>query len=156
MSAPVSRRAARAETSSEERKTALPFAPPAITPEQPKNPALTPEQVTPATTTPEPVKEPEQKKSVFASIFGKPKAAAKPKPAPSPEEIYAALDEWRKEQGRQRHTKPWYVLEDYTLKALSEKMPKTYDDLLTIPGIKEKKREQYGKSILAVLDRFRN
>lgn len=95
--------------------------------------------------------EPETKKSGF-SLFGRKKAEPKP---PNPEEVYAALLEWRHEQARVLHTKYRFILEDYTLKALSEKMPATYEALLEIPGIKEKKQAQFGKSILQVLDRFR-
>lgn len=119
----------------------LPFSPPVITPQ----PA--PQVV------PEPVVEPEPKKAGF-SLFGRKKA--EPKAPPKPEEVYAALLEWRQEQARVLHTKYRFILEDYTLKALSEKMPKTYDELLTIPGIKEKKQAQFGKSILQVLDKFRS
>lgn len=91
------------------------------------------------------------RKSMF-SLFGKKKAETQP---PRPEEVYAALLEWRKEQSRVLRTKYRFILEDYTLKALSEKMPATYDDLLQIPGIKEKKREQFGESILQVLAQFK-
>lgn len=122
-------------------KSSLPFSPPVATP--PTAPQASPE----------PVVVPEPKKTGF-SLFGRKKA--EPKPSPKPEEIYEALDKWRKEQARVQHTKFWFILEDYTLKALSEKMPKTYDELLTIPGIKEKKQAQFGKSILQVLDKFRN
>ena len=75
--------------------------------------------------------------------------------SPDPEKVFTALLEWRKEQSKILHTKYRYILEDYTLRALAEKMPATYDDLLKIPGIKEKKREQFGKSLLKVLDQFR-
>lgn len=118
----------------------LPFSPPAITSQPIPQPA------------PEPVVEPEQKKTGF-SLLGRKKA--EPKPPPSPEEVYEALLEWRKEQARVLHMKYRFILEDYTLKALSEKMPRTYDELLEIPGIKEKKQAQFGKSILQVLDKFR-
>lgn len=53
-----------------------------------------------APTTAEPVKEPvpakgaEESTSFWGSLFGKPKTARKP-PA-TPEEIYVALDEWRR------------------------------------------------------------
>jgi superfamily II DNA helicase RecQ len=119
----------------------LPFSPPVITPKS------VPQTVS------EPVVEPEPKKTGF-SLFGRKKA--EPKAPPKAEEVYAALLEWRQEQARVLHTKYRFILEDYTLKALSEKMPKTYDELLTIPGIKEKKQAQFGKSILQVLDKFRN
>lgn len=118
----------------------LPFSPPVMTP--PAVPQVAPE----------PVVEAEPKKTGF-SLFGRKKA--EPKAPPKPEEVYAALLEWRQEQARVLHTKYRFILEDYTLKALSEKMPKTYDELLTMPGIKEKKQAQFGKSILAVLDRLR-
>lgn len=95
--------------------------------------------------------EPETRKSVF-SMFGKKKSEPKP---PNPEEVYVALLGWRKEQSRILHTKYRFILEDYTLRALSERMPVTYEELLEIPGIKEKKREQFGKSVLQVLDQFR-
>jgi superfamily II DNA helicase RecQ len=122
-------------------KAPLPFTPPVVSSQPSGKPVA------------EPVVEPEPKKSVF-SLFGKKKA--EPKPPPKPEEVYAALLEWRQEQSKVLHTKYRFILEDYTLKALSEKMPKTYDDLLEIPGIKEKKREQFGRSVLKVLDQFRN
>lgn len=95
--------------------------------------------------------EPEARKSMF-SLFGKKKAEPKPS---NPEEVYAALLEWRKEQSRILHTTYRFILEDYTLKALAERMPSTYDELLQIPGIKEKKREQFGESVLQVLAEFR-
>ena len=100
---------------------------------------------------PAPVQKPEPRKAGF-SLFGKRKPTAK---EVSAEDIYAALIEWRKEEAKKLHTKPWYVLEDYTLKALSEKRPLTYDALLDIPGIKEKKREKFGKDLLQVLSKFR-
>lgn len=121
-------------------KPSLPFSPPVATP-PPAPQAI-----------PEPAIEPEPKKTGF-SLFGRKKT--EPKAPPKPEDVYAALLEWRQEQARVLHTKYRFILEDYTLKALSEKMPATYDELLTIPGIKEKKQAQFGKSILQVLDRFR-
>lgn len=133
-----------------------PVVPPRITMSVPvasKSPALKAESAPEATSSPTPISVPEPKKSMF-SLFGKKKDSSKS--PPTTEEILEELIEWRRVtalEGKLRHS---FVVEMYTLKALAERMPKTYEELLTIPGIKEVKREKYGQSILKTLDRLRS
>ncbi|MDO5501572.1 MAG: ATP-dependent DNA helicase UvrD2 [Actinomycetia bacterium] len=65
--------------------------------------------------------------------------------------VVAALREWRTSRAAADRVPAFVVLTDVTLLALAERRPRSEDDLLLIPGIAERKVEQYGQDILGVL-----
>ena len=65
--------------------------------------------------------------------------------------VIDALREWRTRRAAGDQVPAYVVLTDVTLTALAERLPRTEDDLLQIPGIAERKVASYGADILAVL-----
>jgi ATP-dependent DNA helicase RecQ len=71
-------------------------------------------------------------------------------------ELFRFLREWRNETARREKMPAYIILQDASLLDLCRKKPKTYDDLLHVSGIGEKKAERYGREILGVLAAYRN
>lgn len=67
--------------------------------------------------------------------------------------LVGSLREWRTDRASRDKVPAYVVLTDVTLLALAERLPRSDDDLLEIPGIAERKVETYGEEILAVLAR---
>lgn len=61
------------------------------------------------------------------------------------------LKEYRLQQSRQNHLKPYYIFNDATMDDLLQKMPATKDELLTVSGFGSAKAEKYGEDILKIL-----
>ncbi len=65
------------------------------------------------------------------------------------------LKEYRLQQSRQEHIKPYYIFNDATLEDLLQKMPGTKEELLTVSGFGPAKAEKYGKEILNILGKVK-
>jgi DNA helicase-2/ATP-dependent DNA helicase PcrA len=65
--------------------------------------------------------------------------------------LVAALRQWRTDRAGRDKVPAYVVLTDVTLVALAERLPRTPDDLLEIPGIAERKVAAYGDEILTVI-----
>jgi exodeoxyribonuclease VII large subunit len=61
------------------------------------------------------------------------------------------LREWREEQARREGIESYKILSKATLDALVSVRPKSKEELLQIKGIKEKKYQKYGKSLLEII-----
>jgi len=62
-----------------------------------------------------------------------------------------ALRGWRLEEARRRAIAPFVILHDRTLRAVAASLPRSMDELHTIPGIGAAKLAAYGEAILAVI-----
>lgn len=70
-------------------------------------------------------------------------------------EIFKELKSYRLKKSRDDNIKPFYIYNDAQLKELITRMPSTKNELLRISGFGERKANQYGPSILAILERHR-
>jgi ATP-dependent DNA helicase RecQ len=75
-------------------------------------------------------------------------AAAEMKPLAA---MVDALRGWRLEEARRRAIAPFVILHDRTLRAVAASLPRSMDELHTIPGIGAAKLAAYGEAILAVI-----
>ena len=76
----------------------------------------------------------------------------RPAPAlPADEGLRVRLRAWRKEQSQQLRVPAYVILHDSTLDALCRLRPASIGELLETPGIGERKAEQFGDTILAVV-----
>ena len=66
-------------------------------------------------------------------------------------ELPTAFREWRKELAKTSGVPAYVILHDTTIAALCELRPRTMEELLTVPGIGEKKAERFGRQILEIL-----
>jgi ribonuclease D len=62
-----------------------------------------------------------------------------------------ALKAWRKARAKKRGVDPDVVLSNATLMALARRYPRTEDELVTVPGLGDWKRREYGTEIIQVL-----
>ena len=69
---------------------------------------------------------------------------------PGTQELFDRLREWRLERSRRDSVPPYVVASDNTLWELAISKPTTLNELLSIPGIGEKKVAMYGDEILAI------
>lgn len=65
--------------------------------------------------------------------------------------LYHQLLAWRDEQARREGVESFKVFSKATLEAIAALKPQNKEELLTIKGIKEKKFQRYGKSLLSIL-----
>lgn len=70
--------------------------------------------------------------------------------------LVEALRSWRTDRAGRDKVPAYVVLTDVTLMALAERLPRSDEGLLDIPGIAERKVETYGAEILEVIDRHRD
>jgi ATP-dependent DNA helicase RecQ len=71
-------------------------------------------------------------------------------------ELFRFLREWRNETARREKMPAYIVLQDASIADLCRKRPETFEALLHVSGIGEKRAERYGQEILGVLAAFRN
>ena len=64
------------------------------------------------------------------------------------------LREWRRNLARERKTPAFVVLHDSVLEELCKRQPRTFAELLQIPGIGERKADVYGAEILQAIRDF--
>lgn len=67
------------------------------------------------------------------------------------EDLYEILHKERNTIANELGTKPFFILNNETLKELSRKKPTTLESLKQIKGIKDVKAEQYGERILQLI-----
>ena len=67
-------------------------------------------------------------------------------------EVYEKLVRWRSRKAKEQEVAAFMILGNKTLVALANELPMTEDDLLSIPGIGRKKKEEYGQEILALIN----
>jgi DNA helicase II / ATP-dependent DNA helicase PcrA len=72
-------------------------------------------------------------------------------PSSADPQLVDALREWRSARAARDKVPAYVVLTDVTMLALAERRPGSAEDLMTIPGIAERKVASYGADILAVL-----
>jgi ATP-dependent DNA helicase RecQ len=63
-----------------------------------------------------------------------------------------ALRAWRIEQARRRGMPPYVILHDRTLDAIASSLPRSRDELRSLPGIGPAKLDAYGAAILALVE----
>lgn len=68
--------------------------------------------------------------------------------------LWAALKKCRKEIADEHGVPPYVIFHDATLRELVEYRPLTFNDMLKINGVGERKLEQYGQAFLDVLKDF--
>lgn len=66
-------------------------------------------------------------------------------------ELFDKLKQWRKETAFKEKIKPYIIFSDSTLIELSNKEPKTKEELMAIRGMGEKKLIKYGKELMDIL-----
>lgn len=66
-------------------------------------------------------------------------------------ELLAALKAWRAEVAREHDLPAYLIFHDTTLRAIAERLPRDWCDLVDIPGLGEKKREAYGRDVLRLV-----
>jgi ATP-dependent DNA helicase RecQ len=79
------------------------------------------------------------------------KPSARSGDIPCDPELFERLRSVRKELADARNVPPYVVFSDVTLRHMSRDYPETDPALLKIPGVGEKKREDYGAAFLAVI-----
>ncbi len=82
-------------------------------------------------------------------------ASSYSRPAIEPDaDLRAYLREWRRNTAKQQGMPAYVVLHDTTLEEICRIRPSSIAQLLTIPGIGERKAELYGQEILTALQRY--
>ncbi|MGL5380647.1 DNA helicase RecQ [Clostridium sp.] len=67
--------------------------------------------------------------------------------------LFTILKTWRKERAFRENIKPYIIFSDSTLIELSNKKPKSIEELLSIRGVGEKKVDKYGVEILSIINK---
>jgi ATP-dependent DNA helicase RecQ len=67
---------------------------------------------------------------------------------PLDEALRAKLREWRRDLARSHAVPAYVILHDSTLEAICRHRPRTIPELLTIPGIGERRAERFGEQII--------
>jgi len=76
-------------------------------------------------------------------------------PAGYDEAVFEALREWRGGAAKEAGMPAFVILTDATLMAIAEEMPRTPQQLLSLPGIGRSKLERFGEDIMSVLANLR-
>lgn len=92
----------------------------------------------------------------ITSTTGKPAqqpGAAKEQPVVAPEnqELFAALRKWRLDESRKRRVPAYVVFNDETLSQIAASRPRTFAELLAVPGVGPSKLENFGHHVLALV-----
>ena len=69
-------------------------------------------------------------------------------------DIYNKLKLWRKVKANSLSIKPYIIFSDSTLVEISNKLPKSKEELLDIRGFGEKKLENYGEEIINIINLY--
>ncbi len=67
--------------------------------------------------------------------------------------LFEALRSWRREQARAQSVPTYVIAHDRLLKAVASAEPSNLDELGALPGMGAKRMEQYGKALLAVVQK---
>jgi len=78
-----------------------------------------------------------------------------PRPLPTPvnNELFDSLRDLRYKLAKEEELPSYCIFNNRTLLELSERMPKTNEDLLEIYGISDHKAERYGKVLLQIINK---
>lgn len=71
--------------------------------------------------------------------------------APEDQDLFAALRKWRLDESRKRAVPAYVVFNDETLSQIAASRPKTFGELLAIPGVGPSKLESFGHHVLALV-----
>lgn len=69
-------------------------------------------------------------------------------------EVFSALKEARLELAKKQHVPAFMIFNDRTLRDMADKMPLSFEEMLEVSGIGEKKLEKYGQAMLDVIREF--
>lgn len=69
-------------------------------------------------------------------------------------DVYDLLIRWRNLKAAEMKVPAYVVFGNKTLLAISNELPRDFDDLLMIPGIGAKKRAEYGREILEIISDY--
>ena len=69
-------------------------------------------------------------------------------------ELFERLRELRRDFAAERQWAPYMVYSDKALRGMCRRRPLTRDELLEVPGIGEKKADDFGDAFLAEIQRF--
>lgn len=89
-------------------------------------------------------------------LLGKRKALllVKEEKEPIDKELFNKLKIWRRDRAIKENIKPYIIFSDSTLIEITNKLPKSVEELLEIRGVGEKKIEKYSSDILAIIKRI--
>ncbi len=68
--------------------------------------------------------------------------------------LFDELREFRKREARERGVPPFVVFGDATLRNLAKVRPSTPKNIMTVSGIGVKKRQQYGRAVLTIIQKY--
>ncbi|MNP07465.1 ATP-dependent DNA helicase RecQ [compost metagenome] len=69
------------------------------------------------------------------------------------EELFKVLRLYRKDKAKLENVKPYILFSDKTLIEIANRKPKSFEQLLEIQGIGERKIKNYGRDILNIVNR---
>ncbi|MDO5569941.1 MAG: AAA family ATPase [Bacteroidales bacterium] len=70
-------------------------------------------------------------------------------------ELYSRLNKWRKAEADEKNLPVYTIIQQKAMIGLSNKMPSSKKELLSIPGIGKKIVEYYGEKIIEIIDEYR-
>ncbi len=70
-------------------------------------------------------------------------------------ELYERLKKWRNNEAENKNLPVYTILQQKALVGISNRLPETKKELLSIPGIGKKIAEQYGDLLLEIVDEYR-
>lgn len=76
--------------------------------------------------------------------------------APIDKGLYEELRRWRWDVAHRLHVPAFIVLHDATMEDLSRRAPASFDELLEVSGIGQRKAQLYGHEVLEVIERYRH
>jgi superfamily II DNA helicase RecQ len=65
--------------------------------------------------------------------------------------LFETLRQWRTAQAREQSVPPYVVFHDRVLRAIAASLPTDLESLRAIPGVGPAKLEQYGNTVLAIV-----
>ncbi|WP_308211370.1 ATP-dependent DNA helicase UvrD2 [Nonomuraea roseoviolacea] len=71
-------------------------------------------------------------------------------PADYDEDLLESLKAWRTATAKEGKIPPYVVFTDVTLQAIAERVPRTEQELLSIPGVGRVKLDRYGEAVLSL------
>ncbi|WP_078380030.1 HRDC domain-containing protein [Sutcliffiella halmapala] len=67
--------------------------------------------------------------------------------------LQSSLIEYRTKRSKELNVKPYYIFTNNTMEAIVKQKPKTFNDLLKVDGIGEKKVAEFGEDILRIVQK---
>jgi DNA helicase-2/ATP-dependent DNA helicase PcrA len=72
-------------------------------------------------------------------------------PSDRDEELFERLREWRLARSKERSQPAFVVFTDATLSAIAEAKPRSVAELVAVPGVGQRKLDEYGAEVLALV-----